>query len=83
MIDRAKAAAVAAEVSNGLQMANTVAADLIPQYAAFSFIGQALAQFEPTIVDDAIALINKDEPTDQELADFHAKLAALKDPGSI
>ena len=81
-IDKAKADAIAAELAAGLSTASSVVGVIAPQYAAFALIGQAVAKFMPTLVDDAIALINK-EPTDQDLADFQAKLQALQNPESI
>ena len=82
-IDKAKADAIAAELAAGLSTASSVVGVIAPQYAAFALIGQAVAKFMPTLVDDAIALINKEEPTDQDLADFQAKLQALQNPAGI
>jgi len=81
-IDKAKLDAIALGVSEALTTASNAVDVIAPEFAAFALIGRAVAKLEPGLVDDVVALLDKDEPTDAEVQGLATKLHTLLDPGS-
>lgn len=79
-------AAIETEIASGIGTASSLLGAIAPQYAAFALIGQAIAKFEPTLVEDVVALFDKtqqgDPTADQEKA-LADKLTALLSPETV
>lgn len=74
---------IEAEVNSAVNTAGAIASVIMPQYAAFIVLGQAIAKAMPELYDDVIRLLNKQEPTDEDTAELAKKIAALSAPETI
>jgi len=70
------------EIIAGLETAAGWAGVLDPALIPFITIGKALDKMIPGLAATVQGWIAGNPPTDAELADFKAKLAALSDPNS-
>jgi hypothetical protein len=79
-MDPAQLDALKAEVSTAVDTAAGIATIIVPQYAGFIILGQALAKAAPDLYADAMNLIQKDAPTQADTDDFAMKIHALANP---
>jgi len=70
----------AAEITQAVDLAATLATALGPQAAALIALGRVVAAVTPALYDDVVKLLQKAEPTAEEKADLARKLHALANP---
>lgn len=80
---QAKFDAIVAEVSTGVNVAATIAAGVAPEYAPLVYLGAGVAKQFPGLVEDAINLFDKQEPTDADEAALAANIALLQHPEAL
>lgn len=75
--------AVVAEVGSGINVAANIAAAVAPEYAPLVYMGAGIAKLGGPLVEDAINLFEKAEPTDADEASLAATIASLQHPEKL
>jgi hypothetical protein len=74
---------ISAEIDPVINGAANVASALLPQYGALILLGAGLIKSAPQLYADAVALVQKKDPTPADEAALDAKIAALANPETL
>lgn len=83
MIDQAKVDAAMAEINAVVQTGSTIAATVDPALLPYVLIGKAVGAVAPSLVDDAVSLINNGSPTAADNTALATKIASLQNPAAL